>query len=686
MLKKILKNRNILIIVLSILIFNILFISRSLFYVIDKNIQNNYYYVKKAFQSNVSSNILVVKIDEETLLELWRFPFDREVYVQFLDNLKEYSIATIWFDIIFLDKTNEKSDTAFIEKINTTKKLVFWSSVLEDGTIEEPFFNHKDSWAFLNGYLPPILDVSNRYVYSFFPLQIVNWINYEHFTIKILRTFYSYLYDDKFIDYQKTWLIDDRYFHFDNNKEIPLSHIYQNDILINYVSPENFQEVSFIDIYDKDKLKQIAKRIDFTDKILLIWTTASWLKDVFYTPNGEEPGVYIHANILNTILTNNYIVYFNRTLEWILIFFLISLSIYFNFSKSSFIVLLSNIIIFSLFLVIFPIYIIVFTNIIINFPTEIILSLLLSLIISNIVKYIIEDKNKEKLNTALSEYVWKDIAFEVLSWEWKVNLSWEKKEVIILFSDIKSFTTISENFSPEEVVFFLREYLKEMTEIIVKYNWFIDKYEWDSIMALWGVFWELWSIDFINACDSLIDQQKKLIELNEKWKKELGIEIYTRIWMHFWDVIVWNIWSKWTKISFTALGNNVNIASRLDWVNKFFGTNMIVSKDMYEKTKTNFVYRCLWKVVLKWKAKYTKIYELMWRKGEISFDKWQIIIDFWEALTYFTKWDIKTALKIFTTLSKKGDNPSIYYKKECNKLLISSLPSNWKWIINMDEK
>ena len=161
------------------------------------------------------------------------------------------------------------------------------------------------------------------------------------------------------------------------------------------------------------------------------------------------------------------------------------LSVYFNFSRSSYILIFSNVTIITIFLVILPITIIVFTNVITNYPTEIIFALVLSLTVSNIAKYLIENREKDKLNRALSEYVSEDIAKEVLSGDGKVNLDGEKKKVTIFFSDIAGFTTISEKFTPETLLPYLREYLTAMSNVIIDGKGFINKYEGDAIMALW---------------------------------------------------------------------------------------------------------------------------------------------------------------------------------------------------------
>jgi len=125
--------------------------------------------------------------------------------------------------------------------------------------------------------------------------------------------------------------------------------------------------------------------------------------------------MYVHVNTINTILNQSYLVYFNKNLEWFLIFSLILLSVYFNFNKSGYTLFFTNISILTIFLLIFPYSILIFTNFIENYFTELVFSFIFSIIVSNIIKYITENKSKVKLNKALSEYVSSDVANEILS-------------------------------------------------------------------------------------------------------------------------------------------------------------------------------------------------------------------------------------------------------------------------------
>jgi len=167
----------------------------------------------------------------------------------------------------------------------------------------------------------------------------------EFYNYTRVKTLYTPKYDKKF------------YFLRDNIK-IPFSQEGKNEILINFINSYKFQSFSFLDIYNQKSFETLQKNFDFKDKIIIIGTTSKGIKDVFLTPNGIEYGVYIHANFINTVLNRDYLIYFDSTLEWILIFFLIIISVYFNLSRSSYVLIWSNISILILFLLILPITII----------------------------------------------------------------------------------------------------------------------------------------------------------------------------------------------------------------------------------------------------------------------------------------------------------------------------------------
>lgn len=686
--KNIWKNKNFLAVFLASIIFLVIFIwNIIIFHLFDKNLQSFYYQVRDSFKEwNVSRNIAVVEIDEKTLTNLWRFPFDRKVYVNLIKNLNKAWATVIWFDIIFADKSDLMSDSYFAKSINEAKNIVLWWDTLDWNILEKPLSSFLES-ALILGYFTPNIDTKTNTVYSStHSKQFRNWL-YEYFPISLLRAFYSFLYNDKSYLTNKAFIADNS-FVLNKFVKIPLSKNNDNDILINFVSRNKFERFSFFDIYDD---KQFSLQQSFywdkflKDKIVLVWAAAKWIKDNFNTPFWIEYWVYIHANFLNTVLTSNYLKYFNEYLEWFLIFLLTILAVYINFSKWWYFLLLTNLSIFTIFLIIFPSIIVSFTNLVLNFPFELFISFLLSLLLSNIVKYLIENKDKTKLNKALSEYVSKDIAAEILSWSGTINLDWEKKRMAIFFSDIEWFTTISENFTPEELISFLKDYLNEMSKIIMDQKWLINKYEWDAIMALWWVFTKTTENISYEACDTALIQKQKLAELNKKWESVGLPKITIRIWINTWDAIIWNIWSKWRKMEFTAIWDNVNLASRLEWINKFYWTYFCVSEIVYNDTKDFFEYRYLDKIRVKWKNNAVNIYELLDYKWKLTKLEKDIYIKFQEWIDLYLKKKFDQAWIIFEELAKLWDKPSRVYKDRCDDFIKAPI-EDWDWIWTMQEK
>ncbi len=649
------------------------------------------YFFKSTTFQKVNPNIVVVEIDDLSYNKLW-FPIDRWDYVPFLDNLKKASPAVIWFDILFLDKwKDEKKDEKLSQKFNELWKVVIWSDVKNYIESVLPYKLFLDSventWFF-----KPTISPETSKVYSIKPFLELenNWKKslHESFSFAILREYYNYIYNknDKKISWDRSI---ETYNFFGKNIPIKSWEFY-----INYNDSSSFERESFYNIYswnfDKGKFK---------DKIVLVWYTAQWVKDDFLLPwiwdGWMSKWVYVHANAINNILNDNYIIFFNKKIEILISFLFILFVVYLNvfYLRHAKLLWISLWALF-LFLFILVIYYILFyvtfkNNLVYllpNYPFEFASVLFLSFFVSSVLKYINEDKNKTLLSKALSEYVSSDIAKEILNSTWDVNLSGENKKITMFFSDIAGFTTISEKLSPEDLVWFLRVYLWEMSHIIMDNKWFINKYEWDAIMALWGVFWKVENYWIVDACRSALFQQAKLKELNEIWKQQWKDELSVRMWLHTWPAIIWNIGAEWRKMEFTALWDSVNLASRLEWVNKFYGTYICVSEDIYNEVKDIFTFRYLDKIRVKWKNIWINIYELVSYTWETWIFKEKIISDFEKAVSLYMNRDFEKAKEIFEKLSKLWDNPSKVYEKRCEIFIKNPPENNWDGIWTMDEK
>ncbi len=679
-------KKTIYVLLITILIFFVSYIWLwKILYTFDKDFLYN---IKVLTKDHVHKDIIVVEVDDITHNKLW-FPFDRQAYVTFLNNLEKAKPAVIWFDIFFADKSqNTKSDIALWKKFTQMWNIVngIWIQKNTAMLPYTPFTKGVDLWFF-----KPKIDPKALKVYSVEPFlkpKSESWKYFESFSFAVLRKYYNILFWENnntidnsiinhkynfFTEYRKTW--------------VPLNE--NNEFVINFINPKAFKKESFYNIYSGN-----FNALDFKDKIVLIWATAQGIPDDFTIPYyWIIKWVYIHANVINNLLENNYVLFLNQNIEYLIWFLFILLLVYINiFHLQNFKITWISLGSVFLFIIIFFLYLILFISvynttwiyIVPNNPYEFVIILFLSFFASSITKFLIEDKNKALLSKALSEYVSADVAREILTSSWKINLNWENKRITMFFSDIAGFTTISEKMSPEELVSFLKIYLWEMSNIILDKRWFINKYEWDAIMALWWVFGHAERYWVLDACESCLLQQKTLKALNEKWIAEWQHTLSVRMWIHTWPAIIWNIWATWRKMEFTALWDNVNLASRLEWVNKYYKTNICASEDIYNDAKDLYTFRYLDEIKVKWKDNAIKIYELISRIWEESDFQKDIISKFEKAISLYQEQNFIQALEIFKQLELLWDAPSWVYLERCEKFMHSN--DGFNWITTMEEK
>lgn len=208
-----------------------------------------------------------------------------------------------------------------------------------------------------------------------------------------------------------------------------------------------------------------------------------------------------------------------------------------------------------------------------------------------------------------SKFVPKTLVQKLVDKTPEIKLGGKERRLTVLFSDVASFTTISESMTADKLMGHLSEYFDEMTQIVLAQSGTVDKYIGDSIMAFWGA--PTTDRDHaLHACEAALACQYKLVELNRKWIFQKKPELPTRMGIHTGDMVVGFLGSS-ERLNYTVLGDAVNLASRLEGVNKLFRTNIIMSDDTYQLVKDYAVVRPLDIVAVKGKTVGTKIYELM---------------------------------------------------------------------------
>ncbi len=297
-----------------------------------------------------------------------------------------------------------------------------------------------------------------------------------------------------------------------------------------------------------------------------------------------------------------------------------------------------------------------------------------------------EAKEKKFVKDTFSRYVSPQIVKELLSKPDLLKLGGHKKDVTVIFSDIRSFTTLSEGMDPEELVNFLNEYLSEMTGIIFKHRGVVDKYIGDAIMAFWGA-----PIDDpdhpVLACETALEMLERLKDLNKRWREQGKKEISIGIGINSGEVTVGNMGSN-VRFDYTVMGDNVNLASRLEGINKQYKTRIVLSQFTYERVKDRFVTRKLDRVAVKGKKKPVEIYDLVGRKGEVSTEVLKKIKLFEKGLeSYFTK-KFEEARKYFLAVLKLDpeDGPSRVFVERCENLMNNPPPPDWDGVFVMKTK
>ena len=345
------------------------------------------------------------------------------------------------------------------------------------------------------------------------------------------------------------------------------------------------------------------------NKIVLVavYGVTGVAKDVQPSPYGQTFGIEHHASTLNTILNQDFIFKFSR-LQTVILLLIIALILGIFVSRVS--IIISAIITATVFGLLSFASFLLFDTWSIIIPTAapmIQIGLTFTFIITY--RVLTEQQEKKYIRQTFSKFVSKSVVDELLKHPEKLKLGGDKKELTVLFSDIRGFTTLSEKLSPEQLVEHLNIYLQTMTDIVLKTNGTLDKYIGDAIMAFWGA--PIPQDDHaLLACAASIEMIHELDRLNATWEKEGKPRLDIGVGLNSGDMVVGNMGSS-SRMDYTLMGDNVNLGSRLEGTNKVYSTTIIISEFTYEKVKDHIIARELDLIRVKGKAKPVKIYELI---------------------------------------------------------------------------
>ncbi|MDM8516313.1 adenylate/guanylate cyclase domain-containing protein [Desulfobacterales bacterium HSG16] len=300
-------------------------------------------------------------------------------------------------------------------------------------------------------------------------------------------------------------------------------------------------------------------------------------------------------------------------------------------------------------------------------------------------RYLTEGREKRILKAAFSQYLNPSVIHRIIKHPESLSLGGEKKELSVLFSDIRGFTNISERLSPENLVGFMNIYLTMMTDILQENEGTLDKYIGDAVMVIYGAPDEQ-KDHALRVCHTALKMIDALDRHQEKWK-QMGLPpILAGIGINTGDMIVGNIGSK-KRFNYTVMGDHVNLASRLEGMSKLYGVPIIVSEYTKIQTEKEFVFRELDFVRVKGKKQPVTIFELFGFQDESSKPP-DFISAFQSGIGAYRKGKWHEAVSWFeqTLCMKSDDYPSKLFIKRCEDMKNMSFDANWDGVYIAKEK
>ena len=667
-------------------------------------------------------NVVIVQISDDDLKAMPRsFPFPRNYYAHLIENLNAAGAAVIGFDITFEEP--REGDTTMREILQKYNNVVLAAKQQTGGASEYV------SVRSLNENYGNVFFEANRKQIG---LSNVLWDRDQ-----VVRRYMPMMTVADNLIPTLGFACLDRYFKFAPLTRVKLdaqSFVLKDRVIpkydatsfmLNYYGPgkyENgFRYVDFKQVIDdslfktKDEMEAGADfdmfdegtKSLFKNKIVLVGSVMPEEHDIHIVPipnieGGEKKsftmnGVEIHATAIQNVLDGNFINVLDPAYEMILIVVLalvtflglwrfrqIKLRHAWILEIASFgIVLLLVFGIFELAMSVFS-----GSSILMNIVNPS-LAVVLAYFGTAVYQYLAEREQKAMIKGVFGHYLNPAVVNILVNEPDKAKLGGDRRELTIFFSDIASFTTISEFYhkNPEGLVELLNEYLDEMTSIVLKYEGTLDKYEGDAVMAFWGA--PLPQKDHaLRTCYAALEMQKRLAELRPKWKKEGKPELAARCGLNTGIVIVGNMGGK-DRFDYTVIGDSVNLASRLEGANKQYESKIMISDFTFQHVKGKVTTRELDLIQVKGKTEPVKVYELLGRSDlQMNDNQKQSLELYHEGLKLYRERKWEEAIAYFQQAYSLDATCYVaqIYTQRANLYQINPPPEEWNGVFVMTTK
>ena len=295
-------------------------------------------------------------------------------------------------------------------------------------------------------------------------------------------------------------------------------------------------------------------------------------------------------------------------------------------------------------------------------------------------------REKKFISGAFSAYLAPTIVKQLLENPKRLQLGGEEIEASVMFLDIAGFTSISEKMSAPELISFLNRIMGSISKTVFETDGMVDKYIGDAVMAVWGVPFS-YPGHARNACAATLTIRKAFSDLNrQNLEHGLGVVGY-RIGVNSGLMVAGNVGGE-HHISYTVVGDNVNLASRLEGVNRQYGTTIIISQETAAKLDESFVLRELDTIQVKGKDEPATIFELQGMADEVSAEQRKANECYHQGLEHYRGMDWEMAVALFNQALaiNSDDRPSQVMLQRCHLLRDAPPPSGWNGVYRMTSK
>lgn len=615
-------------------------------------------------------SIAIIAIDDKSIAELGRYPWTRSQYARLLERTKAAQAKAVMFDAFFPEREDMVNDQAFSAAMqkagNVTLAQLFEYGA--DGAVKgvtrslPEFERAAASTGQIN--LFPDEDGVNRRV----PL-LVEADGKLHPSLGMTAAMIALGVKDYTAE------------TFDvvvGERHIPVDGQYA--MWINYTGPPGgYPRYSFTDVVHGRVPAEALK-----GKVLFVGATALGVYDMRVTPfHGNTPGVEIHATVADNIISDRFIRQGGlEALVDMLFIVLLGMLAYFLTTRlrlygaiPATVLMLSAYIWFA--------YDMFETGhwISIIYPT---LSAVLALLVGGSFRYLVLERSAREMRSMFSSYLSPKLVARLEKDPDAAKIGGDTKDVTVLFTDIKGFTTFSESHPPQEVVSRLNEYLGEMVKIIEQHDGTIDKFIGDAVMAYWGA--PLAQPDHARlAVQCVTAMATRMGQLKEKWEAE-GVEPFAiRGGLHSGEVVAGNVGFAGKKMEYTVIGDTVNLASRLEGTAKYYGITYLVGEQTRQLAPDVCPYREIDKIRVVGKQLPVTIYEPQVGPGALSSGQ---LARFNAGLGFYRQRDWAAARSEFAALlaERPGDKPSQLYVERCLYFAANPPAEDWDGVFNRAEK